>query len=165
MTDEIKSKRSRSARTRGKRGEYKLRDYLRRLGWEADRVPTSGAAQGFKGDVKATKDGVTKLFELKNWSGNFATIYDLYNLHCSTMKDDLMSIVLPGEAKLCLDLSSSLDAVIAGPDNGAYSISHPLKESHARTFKKIGTLQKLIQECDYLVLLDDRRPFLFLRFR
>jgi hypothetical protein len=42
-----------------------LRDALRRFGFTADRVPSSGAAQGFKGDIRFSKDGVTYLAELK----------------------------------------------------------------------------------------------------
>ena len=53
------------SRDKGMRQEYLLRDYLRKLGWTADRVPSSGAAEGFKGDIKAEKNGRTVLFELK----------------------------------------------------------------------------------------------------
>lgn len=151
------------SRRRGKRGEYLLRNYLRQLGWVADRVPSSGAAQGFKGDVKANRDGLDLTFELKNWSGDFNKIYELYAEHCKLKQDDLLSIVVPGEAKLCLDLSSSLDAVLEGGQT--YDVSHPLLPKYKRTFQKLGSLQRLLGESDILVLKDDRRAFLFLKYR
>jgi len=36
-----------------KQQEYRIRDILRKRGWKANRVPVSGAAEGFKGDVIA----------------------------------------------------------------------------------------------------------------
>ena len=42
---------SRSQRDKGYRGEREAVETLTRLGWKAVRVPLSGAAQGFAGDV------------------------------------------------------------------------------------------------------------------
>lgn len=152
------------SRRRGKRGEYLLRDYLRQRGWVADRVPTSGAAQGFKGDVKATKYGKTLLFEVKNHSNAFKSIYALYDEHTKLAQDDLLSFVCPNEAKLCVGISTSLDAVLDGPDVYEFQDRNPLNEKYKRTFKKIAGMQKLLGESDILVLKDNHKPFLFIRY-
>ena len=39
------------SRHKGKRVEYLIRDLFRQAGFECHRVPTSGNAQGFKGDL------------------------------------------------------------------------------------------------------------------
>lgn len=162
---DVKTKRAHTSRRRGKRGEYMLRDFLRSLGWEAERVPTSGAAKGFPGDIKAARDGKTLLLECKNYSGTFNKIYELYNEHVKTRQDDLLSFVAIGEARVCVDVSTSLDAVLEGPTCHEFVDRHPLGTKYKRTFQKIGNMQKLVQECDVLCLKDDRRPWLFVRYR
>jgi len=154
-----------SQRDKGKRGEYALRDALRLQGWTADRVPSSGAAQGFKGDVAAThpKYG-RKLFELKCRKDTFKNIYALYDAHCRKAQDDLLAIAVPGAEALCLSVSSSLEAVMDGADVHVLVTNHPLYADYKRTFKKIENLEKLLGECEILVIKDDRKPFLYLRW-
>jgi len=155
------------SRRRGKRGEYLLRDYLRQMGWSADRVPTSGAAQGFKGDVKASKgEKQNVLFELKNHSDVFKKIYAFYDAERLKNKDDLAAFCYPGETRQCISLSTSVEAIFDGPD--VYPI---FNESHAHykefklTVGKIARMQALLGEAHILVLKDDRKPFLFVRYR
>lgn len=153
------------SRRRGKRGEYLLRDHLRALGWTADRVPSSGASEGFKGDVVATRGDVKKVFEVKNHSGTFKKIYELYDAHCRALGDDLMTFVAPGEARLCVSVSSSLDAVLENAHVYELQERHPLSKKYSRQFQKLGNLQNLLGSADILVLKDDRKPFLFVRYR
>lgn len=72
---------------KGKKVEYEVRDMIRAAGYTADRVPASGASQGFKGDlhiklpngkiimveVKARKAGFKRLYEALKYLG-FATL-------------------------------------------------------------------------------------------
>jgi Holliday junction resolvase len=156
-----------ASRDKGKRGEYNLRDYLRKQEWKADRVPSSGAAQGFKGDVKAThaKHG-EKLFELKCRKETFKKIYELYYAHVAKAGDDLLAVAMPepGMQHVCVNISTSLEAVLGGADHHVLPQHHPLYAQYGRTFRKIANLEKLLGESDILVLRDDRQAFLFIRF-
>lgn len=67
------------ARSKGIRGEYIVRNQLRSLGYKADRVPLSGSAEGFKGDVIASKDGHSFKFEVKCRKDMFQNIYTLHD--------------------------------------------------------------------------------------
>jgi energy-coupling factor transporter ATP-binding protein EcfA2 len=165
VTPEQKSKRSRSARARGKRAEYGLRNYLRQLGWQAERVPSSGASKGFPGDVRAVKGERSLLFEVKNHSESFSQFWVLLDRWRQTGGDDLLSIAVPGAAHLCCDISLGLEALFDG--DGVYTLMerHPLYPEFKRTFNRLPTLSKLAERSDILVLKDNHRPWLFLRFR
>lgn len=153
------------SRDKGKRNEYLLRDALRMMGWKADRVPSSGAAQGFPGDIKASRDGKDLLFELKARKDTFKMIYALYAEQISTQKDDVLAVAIPGGEKLCVAVSSSLDAVLGPVDLHSHVEHHPLFKKYKRTFAKIGNLQKLLGQADILAIKDNNKPFLYLRFR
>lgn len=155
-----------ASRSKGKRNEYLLRDFLRAQGWEADRVPSSGAAQGFPGDIRAVKCGKTVLFELKARRDQFKKIYALYDAHCHAMKDDVLAVVTPGIEKHLVSLSSSFDALFTDPVQ-VYerAENHVLYNEYKRTFRKLGTMYKYLQTCDVLVIKDDRKSFLFIRYR
>jgi hypothetical protein len=137
------------SRDKGKRNEYSLRDYLRLHGWQADRVPSSGAAQGFKGDIKAAHPvHGPKLFELKARKETFKRIYELYAANIRTQGDDVLAVAaaVPGADHVCVRLSSSLPAVIEGSDHYEVAKNHPLYKEFSRTFRQIGNLEKLLGE-------------------
>lgn len=156
------------SRRRGMRGEYMLRNALRVMGWTADRVPSSGAAQGFRGDVRATRNGQTILFEMKNHSGVFKKIYDLYFAHTKRTQDDLMPFVAPATTEgrsYCVSVSTSLDAVLEKGGIFLFPENMPEFKEYARTFTKICGMQKLLGEADVLVLKDDRQPLLYVSYK
>ena len=153
------------SRRKGQRGEYLLRDYLRTLGYVADRVPASGAAQGFKGDVRATKDGKTYLFEVKNYADKFNSIYVLYEDVIRTMREDVVGFAFPFEKHVLVSLSSSLDSAIAGPLVYESHKQHKLYEKHKRAFEMLGKMQRLLKEADILVIRTNRKPFLFILYK
>lgn len=153
-----------SQRDKGNRGEYQLRDELRRFGYEADRVPASGAAQGFKGDVRFRKaGGVDRYAEMKSRKDSFASLYALFAAHYNEAKDDALKVVLDGGT--LVNLSSS--PVGALEDAGVYDHAPYLTyfEEHKRAFKRLHTLQKMVKGCDILAIKDNNRPILYLRFR
>lgn len=156
---------SKFSRDKGKRAEYSLRDFLRLQGWKADRVPSSGAAQGFPGDIKAEKNGKTVLFELKARKDLFKNIYALYEENCKLSQDDVLALAVPGARNLCVTISSSLHAVYDGADYHTLMTTHPLYKKYKRTFGKIENLEKLLGQAEILVIKDDRRPFLFFRYQ
>lgn len=154
----------RASRQKGLRGEYGLRDYLRKQGYKADRVPSSGAAQGFPGDIRAVKDGKETLFEMKLRKASFKSFYELISV-LKSQGTDRLGVTVPGLTKQCVDISGSLGGVY--DTDGIYELveKHPLYERFKRLFKRLNTLEKLIGKADILVLRDDRQPFVFLRFR
>src|SRR5690606_39891500 len=97
-----------------------VRDHLRKHGWEAHRVPSSGAAQGFKGDVHATKEDRKLVFEVKSRKCQFAKVYELYFENCRNTGDDLLSFVSPAPNSYCIDLATSLEAVLT--PSGSYGL-------------------------------------------
>lgn len=155
---------SRASKQKGRRMEYTLRDELRRLGWTAERVYCSGAIKGLPGDVKATKDNKTLLFEMKSRKNTFQKIYELYEAHIRTCGDDLLAIAVPGARNLCLNLSSSLDAVLGGADFHLIMTAHPLYPKYSRTFSKIANLEKMVKECNVLAIKDNHKPILYIRY-
>lgn len=58
-------KKSINPRTKGKRFEYEVRDLFRSLGFEAERVPLSGASRALKGDVIVSRGGLQFSVECK----------------------------------------------------------------------------------------------------
>ena len=63
-------------REKGARLERLIVDILNSYGIEAKRVPLSGAAIGFKGDIHATVNGQQLQLEAKSRRKGFAFIYD-----------------------------------------------------------------------------------------
>lgn len=152
------------SRAKGKRNEYSLRDYLRRMGYQADRVPSSGAAQGFKGDIRAIKDGKTTLFELKTRKDSFKTFYDLMAA-IRAMGTDRIGVTVPGLKKQCVDISGSIGGIY--DTEGVYEFPQrlPFYEKHKRAFQRLAVLEEMLGESDILVIKDDRSPYIFFRFR
>jgi Holliday junction resolvase len=149
------------SRNKGRRREYELRDFLRNLGWDAVRVPLSGASEGYKGDIAAKKEGVTKVFELKARKSDFTTIYDLLARKGVSGIIAVSCVDLPGSP--CVTISEELKALATRTDNFFMSVGD--KHPEARTVKKIFKMRELLGGADYLVIKDDRRPFLFLEYK
>lgn len=168
-TKEIRSKRGRSARARGKRVEYGLRDYLRKLGWTAHRVPLSGSAQGFKGDVIAEKEGRTVTFESKAHSGKFDTIFTMVEDYLSRNDTGIFSVYLPAPHHKACDVAFDLTQLLDYPKSGlVYELPENLSldfKKYKRTLNRLPKLIELVDSSDILVLYENRKPFLFVRFR
>lgn len=147
------------SRRKGKRNEYLLRDYFRQLGFTSERVPSSGAARGFKGDVVLEKGGVKLTAELKARESEFKTIYAFHAL-CGEKP-----CIVNFDAKAVVLSADFLDLGYTGSD--IYKLPQVqvgLQHPDARAVKKMMGLQKFVKECDFLVIKIDRKPFLFLRY-
>jgi Holliday junction resolvase len=60
----------------GKGFEYRVRDWFRRAGFEANRVPVSGVAPAMKGDVVVrVKDGIELVVECKRRTGGYKELF------------------------------------------------------------------------------------------
>lgn len=152
-------------RRKGTRGEYLFRDIVRSFGYVADRVPLSGSAQGFPGDVRFSKEGKTFTAEIKLRKNNFQRIYTLYDKFKNL---DYLALSIEGNL-----IGMSYDFPVAMAITGAMSITGcylPPEEfegwkPYVRTFSKILNLKKLLGGCDVLAIKDDHRPFLYIRYR
>jgi hypothetical protein len=143
----------RSQRQKGARGEYLVRDLLRAHGFTAHRVPASGAAQGFKGDVEASHpDHGTSKFEVKLRGDNFKTVYLLYdnNKTSETLRVNIKGVMV----------------TITRDPLKLFETERHFKEIYLlpRAENKIINLRKLLKDCDYLAVKDNNKPVLFLSF-
>lgn len=149
------------SRDKGKRGEYMFRDEARRLGYTSERVPLSGAAAGFKGDVTFAKDGRELKAEIKVRAKSFTSVYSVYDKYCSRSGGTSFSFVVD---KTLIKMSTSLILVMEPEGLFTDVMELPGWKYYIRTWGKILNLRKLVKDCDLLAIRDDRKPFLFLRF-
>lgn len=145
-------------RQKGKRVEYLLRNHLRSVGFSnANRVPASGASQGFKGDVHATFGGKTYKFEVKSRGKYFNEIYANYN-HFRSVVTGFAYETPTGWTTLyisddILELIKDKESVGRALDN---------KEKKLKT--RFENMKKWVKDCDYLVIKQNHKPFLFVWF-
>lgn len=139
------------SRSKGIRGELALRDYLRERGYDAFRVPLSGASEGYKGDVVASKDGKIITFELKCRKESYTKIYEL-------VREVFGGIMNSSRSQLMVvsDRWEDIDRAVEG-----VFIHHP---KYDKTLNKLVKMKELLGTADILVLKDDRKPFLFVRY-
>lgn len=154
----------RMSRNKGKRAEYLLRDHFRNLGYTSNRVPLSGASQGFKGDVTFSKDGVDYVAEVKSRKNSFAKIYEMYFKYMDEHKDDLLAFAYGGGESNLVNISTSLHAVMGHAPYYTPEARHPMFEKYSRTFRKVINMESLLGGADILVVKDDRMPLLFIRY-
>ncbi len=149
-----------SQRIKGRSQEYLLRNYLRDLMFVSERIPLSGAIKGYPGDVKATKAGVTYLFELKSRKDAFKSLYALYTEHYNNTDEGVLCVFIDG---ISVKLSPVLDEVLL--ESGIFTTvtRHPLYAKHKRTFKRFVTMHKWLKGADILAIKNDRQPYLFMR--
>jgi hypothetical protein len=139
------------SKAKGSRVEYEVRDYFRSIGFTADRVPASGAAQGFKGDVRViSPTGHEFVVEVKARKDLFKLIYAY-----------LDNISMP----LSVSFKGSLIDVSYDFKDLCDREYYPEILDTSRDLDRILKLRKFIQTCDYLVIKGDRKPLVFIRFQ
>lgn len=143
----------RGRRLKGKRAEYEVRDYFRERGYESLRVPLSGASEGYKGDVVLSKNGRSLCAEVKSRKDEFASIYGMLDLNGEPLYLEIANQYVA--ASYCftdLGLEAPRAILFEGVEN-------PTREQ-----KKLLGLKKWVKDCDFLVIKNDRRPFIFIRY-
>lgn len=145
------------SRDKGKKTEYLVRDYFRAHGYQAHRVPASGAAQGFPGDIQViSPTGEEVIVEVKARKDEFKKIYEYYESGPS------------GPVYLCLGLEGTVPVhLIALSDK--YSdllgeLCYTIITEPSVHEKRLLKLKKYLGKASILVLKGDRKPLLFLRF-
>ena len=145
------------SRDKGRRAEYLVRDLLRVEGYVADRVPLSGASHAYKGDIRFSKDGKVYLAEVKvRAKGAFTRIYEAFS---STVLGGVLG-VLDGDGRAATIASTATLALEASKVDLIYK-RHP---EWAKAETKLFKLQELLGEADILVIKEDHKPFLFIKY-
>lgn len=142
----------RASKQKGNRNEYLARDYFRSLGMLADRVPSSGAAQGFPGDIKViSKDGTSFLVEVKSRTSEFKSVYANFAGKGTTQ--------LRANNEICI-IAETYDGLYTkdSMDNVSFTGALP------RGIQKIFTMQKWVKGSDILMIKDNNKPFIFIRY-
>jgi hypothetical protein len=150
----------RASRDKGARGERNLKAELLRLGWhDVYRVPLSGAAQGFKSDVLARPPGLGQewSFELKCRRAGFESIYTFLFMYGGSCAFSLAD-------GTCIRVSYYPDNMI-GSSEVLYLSSDKFPEADQSAIRKIVSCRKWLGEADVLVLKQDRKPWIFIRYR
>lgn len=149
----------RASRDKGSRAERALVAELERHGWsDAFRVPLSGAAQGFKGDVHARPPGWgTKLvFENKARAKGFEKFYRLAQAYGGTTRVTTGDL----ECVISLDPENIVPGVVK-----EYRWFHSFpKEQHKDILSLFALKAKWLGDADVLTLKQDRNPFLYIRY-
>lgn len=135
-----------SNRGRGKRGEYLVRDLIRSEGFECHRIPASGAAQGFKGDLEVRfNDGSKMAVEVKVRKTQFQAIYEFVK---GLGFANLETVIISGEFRAVVRASHQ---------------THPIPLDK-KLLTSLMSCRKYIQDCAVIAIKQDRKPVLFLRF-
>lgn len=148
----------RAARRKGKVAEYEVRDYFRNKGYPCIRVPLSGASEGYKGDVEVDLGLPSKIYgEVKSRKKEFTSVYALLD----TLMKGKAGIVSNGEYSALLSYHfEDLGFKMGTLDIPMYEVPKEYK----RTVGKIMTMQKWVESSQFLVVKDNHKRLLFIRY-
>lgn len=148
----------RKSRSKGSRGEYQVRDYFRSLGFESHRVPASGAAEGFKGDVVLKHSGQTSIAEVKVRKDAYKHIY--------AMLDNLKSPLFLSYFGCCVIVSYEFkDLGVFEAKHWYFKAVRDLKTPQTKKgLDKVLAIKKLVGKSDFLVIKIDYKPLIFIRY-
>lgn len=146
-------KNGRYSRDKGARNERLVRDAIRLEGYECDRVPLSGAAKGFKGDLRVRGGGLLSdvTVEVKARKLEFVLLYELLN-----QRDGVHRVAV---GDLLVVAGYSFKAVIEG-EEGAYTGN----KKPNRTERKFKTVHKYLGDSDVLAVKNDGRRPIYIRY-
>lgn len=148
-----------SQRDKGNRCEYLVRDQLRKAGFQSDRVPCSGAAQGFKGDLRGFYNETQYLFEVKARKKSFTSVYEYFRKNSQNGVAGINLSPWKGPPEILLSIAD--DPVKCLNTASVYLHSEALG---TRFPQKLRNMQQWVKGCDVLVIKDDRQPPLYLRY-
>lgn len=152
-----------SQRAKGKLGEYQVRDIFRKLGFVAHRVPASGAASGFPGDVRVVHpNGTSFLVEVKIRKDYFKDIYKLIeNDHTEVIRH----VYNGKQVTVAKDFFSLFSQEHKGrAEYNDRNLNDPEDKEFKKVIKKLDKMHEWVKGSDYLVVRMDRKKFLFIRY-
>lgn len=148
------------SRSKGRREEQQLVLYLAKLGYQAERILRQYQAAG-QPDVKATKDGKTITFEKKARRASFKAIYDLY---AQEKDNDGTMCFVTHSFGTPVAVSTDFPSLLTVDRLFRNLTAHPVAPKKMKVFLRIEKLKELKQSADFLVIKDNGKPQLFLRY-
>ncbi len=145
------------SRMKGRRNEQELVLYLAKLGYKAERILRQYQFAG-QPDVKATKGEQTFTLEMKARRDSFKSIYDLY----FSTKEDVMTFCL-GTNGTAVAITTDFERLHTARDLYFPNILGADKKA-LKTYLRIAKMTEIKQSADFLVLKDNGKPRLFMRF-
>jgi len=150
-------------RLKGTRQEYRLRNHFREEGYISHRVPSSGSAHGFPGDVSfKDENDVLRLAELKSRKDHFNVVYDWFH---SFVDDGTLLEHMLDTVRIEYAFEFGGKVVVARTAKvlfeGAATV---LANEKPHMTRKFLALEPWAEKVHVLVLHKNREPFLFLRY-
>jgi Holliday junction resolvase len=151
----------RKSRQKGYRGEYELVKLLKLQGLDAKRVPCSGSAAGFNGDIHVSNGSRNVVIEVKSRRDEFKSIYALFDRY----EDEGLVFFTQDDDTLIISNNINNLGFFVNP-TGMYHVfcSRDLTDEDKKSASKLFKLQKHVKESDMLAIKIDRKPYLFIRY-
>lgn len=146
------------SRSKGRREEQQLVLYLAKLGFKAERILRQYQAAG-QPDVKAVRAGKEYTFEMKSRKDSFKSIYDTY--FADRGPGNFLGVHLP---EVCIAISTVFEDLLAPTLVFLHRAVFGSSKAKDRGYKRLVTLQALKQSADFLVIKDNNRPRLFIKY-
>lgn len=144
------------SRNKGRRGEQQLVIYLSTLYYKAERILNQAHTPGLP-DVKATKHGKTYTFENKCYHDRSKTIYTYFNMNSGILP--VVGALLSPTVGVAI--SEDFELLSNASDIKLYPPSSKFEE---KVYAKLLKFNEERGSADFLVLKDDRKVRLFLRY-
>lgn len=148
------------SRSKGRRGEQQLVLYLTKRGYRAERILQQYQFAG-QPDVKAVKDGVVLTFESKLRRDSFKSIYRVY--YSDRDSDGLLCFTM-GSGSVCVALSTDFESLLNIDRSFRNLALFPPAKKDVKVYERIVKLNALRQAANYLVIRDNNKPSIFLRY-
>lgn len=148
------------SRDKGRREEQQLVLSLANMGFRAERILRQYQIAG-QPDVKAWKQDCLYTFELKTRNSSYKTIYELY--FSERGPDSILSFVLVPQGK-AVAMSNRFESLLTANQTFRNLSMFPPDPKKIKTFKRILALDAERQTADFLVLKDNNKPRLYIRY-
>lgn len=144
---------------KGRRGEQQLVLALAKLGYKAERILRQYQTAG-QPDV-VTSHPKVYTFEHKHFKDSFKTIYDLY--YSERDQNEMLAFAVFSKGPM---VAMTTDFKLL--EKGGYTFRSfelfPPTQKQLRVYNRILKMNELRQTADFLVIKDDGKPRLYLRY-
>lgn len=149
------------SRMKGRREEQQLVLHLAKLDYKAERILRQYQAAG-QPDVKATKGDKTITLENKSRHSSFKSIYTVY--YDDRDLEGLLCFVLCSSG-VAVAMSTDFEKVIKCEGQVFRNLTtFPPNPKYLKVYQRLVGLKQVKQDADVLVLKDNGKPRLFIRY-
>lgn len=148
------------SRRKGRKGEQQLVLYLANRGWQAERILNQAHTAGLP-DVKAYRNQQSYTFELKLRKDSFKSIYDLY--FSEKDEEGCLNFVL-NSGGIGVAVSRNWESLLSLDVYLRNLTLQPPLPKQLQAYNRLVRLEELGRHADFLVLRDNRKPMLFIRY-